>query len=65
MSETKRVVLIAPHAGAAPLPGLAEALRAAGAEVREVGLGGGDYGSVLDALEQGFLPVVLKAPARS
>lgn len=65
MSETKRVVLIDPLAGAGRMPELAEALRAAGAEVREIGLGGdGDYGAVLDALEQGFMPVVLKVPAR-
>jgi hypothetical protein len=64
MSESKRVVLIDPLAGAARMPGLAEALRAAGAEVREISLGG-DYGAVLDALEQDFLPVVLKVPARS
>lgn len=63
MSEAKRVVLIDPLAGAARLPGLAEALRAAGAEVREMSLGG-DFDGVLNALEQDFLPVVLKAPAR-
>jgi|LakMenEpi03Aug12_release.lakeMendotaPanAssembly.Ray.scaffolds.fasta_scaffold6056556_1 hypothetical protein len=63
MSETKRVLLIDPLDGAARMPELAEALRAAGAEVREISLGG-DFGAVLDALEQDYLPVVLKVPAR-
>ena len=63
MNGTKRVLLIDPLAGAAPMPCLAAALREAGAEVREISLAH-DYGAVLDALEQGFLPVVLKAPAR-
>jgi len=63
MSKIKRVLLIDPLAGAAHMPGLAEALREAGAEVREIRLAH-DYGAVLDALEQDFLPVVLKAPVR-
>lgn len=62
MSETKKVVLIDPLAGAAQLPGLAAALQAAGAEVREISLAG-NFGEVLDALEQGYMPVVLKKPA--
>jgi hypothetical protein len=60
MSESKRVVLIDPLAGVACMPGLAEALRAAGAQVREMNLD--DYGALLDALEQDWMPVVLKAP---
>jgi hypothetical protein len=62
MNGKKRVLLIDPLAGAASMPGLAAALREAGAEVREISLGH-DYDAVLDALEQDFLPVVLKAPA--
>jgi hypothetical protein len=60
MSTGKQVLLINPDAAPA-MPGLAEALRAAGAEVREMNLD--DYGALLDALAQGFMPVVLKAPA--
>lgn len=60
MSTGKQVVLINPDAAPA-MPGLAEALRAAGAEVREMNID--DYGALLDALAQGFMPVVLKAPA--
>lgn len=60
MSTGKQVLLINPEAAPA-MPGLAEALRAAGAEVREMNLD--DYGALLDALAQGFMPVVLKAPA--
>jgi hypothetical protein len=60
MSAGKQVLLINPEASPA-MPGLAEALRAAGAEVREMNLD--DYGALLDALAQGFMPVVLKAPA--
>ncbi len=59
MSMTKQVLLINSEAAPA-MPGLADALRAAGAEVREMNLG--DYGALLDALAQGFMPVVLKAP---
>lgn len=61
MSEAKRVLLIDPQGGAASMPELAAALRAAGAEVRELRLAG-NYEAVLDALEQAFMPVVLKAP---
>ena len=60
MSTGKQVLLIDPEATPA-MPGLAEALRAAGAEVREMKLD--DYGALLDALAQGFMPVVLKPPA--
>lgn len=60
MSTAKQVLLINPEATPA-MPGLADALRAAGAEVREMNLD--DYGALLDALAQGFMPVVLKAPA--
>lgn len=63
MNKTKRILLLDPLAGAAHLPGLAEALREAGAEVREIRLTH-DYGAVLDALEQEFIPVVLKTSAR-
>lgn len=59
MSENKKILLI--NSEAAPVfPGLAEALRAAGSEVREMNLG--DYSALLDALEQDWMPVVLKAP---
>ena len=60
MSTGKQVLLINPDATPA-MPGLAEALRAAGAQVREMNMD--DYGALLDALAQGFMPVVLKAPA--
>jgi hypothetical protein len=60
MSESKRVLLIHPVSAPA-FPGLAEALRAEGAQVRELQLG--DYPALLDALEQGWMPVVLKAPS--
>ncbi len=43
------------------LPGLAEALQRAGAEVRRMRLE--DCNAVLDAIEQGWMPVVLKPPA--
>lgn len=59
MSTGKQVLLINPDVAPA-MPGLAEALRAAGAEVREMNMD--DYGALLDALAQGFMPVVLKAP---
>ncbi|HMM46502.1 MAG TPA: hypothetical protein PKC12_00795 [Thiobacillaceae bacterium] len=57
MSTGKQVLLINPEAAPA-MPGLADALRAAGAEVKEMNLD--DYGALLDALAQGFTPVVLK-----
>jgi hypothetical protein len=62
MTEIRRVVLIDPLAGVACMPELAAALRAAGAEVREINLAGSSD-EVLDALEQGYMPVVLKPPA--
>ena len=61
MSTGKQVLLINPAAAPAML-GLADALRAVGAEVREMRLDD-DCGALLDALEQGWMPVVLKAPA--
>lgn len=60
MSTGKRVLLINPAAAPA-MPSLAESLRAAGAEVREMNMD--DYGALLDVLEQDWMPVVLKAPA--
>lgn len=62
MSESRRILLIEPRTDAACMPGLAAALRAAGAEVLEIGLE--NYSQVLDALELGYLPVVLKTPDR-
>ena len=62
MSESKRVLLVEPRTGSVSMPGLAAALRAAGAEVMEIDLE--TYNQVLDALELGFMPVVLKAPGR-
>lgn len=59
MSTGKRVLLVNPAAAPA-MPGLAEALRAAGAQVREMNMN--DYGALLDALQQDWMPVVLKAP---
>ena len=63
MSATRRVVLVRP-AGVPGIDGLGAALRAAGAEVRELELArAGDHDALLDALEQGYMPVVLKTPA--
>jgi len=63
MSAAKRVVLVRP-AGVPAIDGLGEALRGAGAQVRELELApSGDYAPLLDALEEGFMPVVLKVPA--
>ncbi len=59
MSTEKRVLLVNPAAAPA-MPGLAEALRAAGAQVWEMNVD--DYGALLDALQQDWMPVVLKAP---
>jgi hypothetical protein len=59
MSEQKRVLLINPTAEPA-IPGLADALRKAGAEVLELRLDA--YDAVLDALKQDWMPVVLKQP---
>jgi hypothetical protein len=60
MSESRRILLVELRTGAACMPGLAAALRAAGAQVMEIGLE--NYSEILDALELGFLPVVLKTP---
>lgn len=71
MSAAKRVVLVRP-VGVPAVDGLGEALRDAGAQVRELELApsgapsaapSADYAALLDALEEGFMPVVLKAPA--
>ncbi|ODS98353.1 MAG: hypothetical protein ABS56_05725 [Lautropia sp. SCN 69-89] len=67
MSAAKRVVLVRP-AGVPAVDGLGEALRDAGAQVRELelapsGAPSADYAALLDAMEEGFMPVVLKAPA--
>jgi hypothetical protein len=61
MSAARQVLLIRPR-GIADVAGLAQALRDAGAQVREIELSN-EYEPVLDALEQGFVPVVLKTPA--
>jgi hypothetical protein len=58
----RRILLIEPLAGAGPAPALAQALRGAGAEVRQLALPG-RADAVLDAIEQGWLPVALKLPA--
>jgi DNA-binding transcriptional MocR family regulator len=60
MSMGKQVLLIS-QASAPAMPALADALRAAGAQVREMNMD--DCGALLDALEQGWMPVVLKAPS--
>jgi len=63
MSAAKRVVLVRP-AGVPAVDGLGEALRDAGVQVRELELArSGDCAALLDVLEEGFMPVVLKAPA--
>ncbi|KAA0219441.1 MAG: hypothetical protein DWB43_07160 [Lautropia sp.] len=63
VSAGRRVVLVRP-AGVPAVDGLVEALREAGAQVRELELApSGDFAALLDALEEGFMPVVLKAPA--
>lgn len=59
MSAQKRVLLINPTSEPA-IPGLADALRSAGAEVMELRLDA--YDAVLDALKQDWMPVVLKVP---
>ncbi len=46
------------------MPDLAAALKNAGADVRELDIAQG-YDAVLDALEDGFMPVVLKVMQRS
>lgn len=62
MNVNKKVLLLELSPGQG-LPGLAEALRKAGAEVRQMGME--DCNAVLDALEQGWMPVVLKQPVRN
>lgn len=62
MSEPRRVLLIDAAAGVQALRPLAQALRDVGAQVREIRLEG-QYGAVLDAIAQGWLPVVRKTPA--
>jgi hypothetical protein len=61
---SRRILLIEPlaGAGAGPAPALAKALRGAGAQVRQLALPG-QADAVLDAIEQGWLPVALKSPA--
>ena len=59
MSVNKKVLLLE-LSGRQAMPGLAEALQQAGAEVMRMGLE--DCNAVLDALEQGWMPVVLKPP---
>ena len=59
----KRILLIDPFGGSARMPGLATALSNAGAEVLEMDFTKG-YDAVLDALEDGFMPVVLKEMQR-
>ncbi len=63
MSAARQVILVRP-AGVPAVDGLGDALREAGAQVRELALAGpDDCAALLDALEDGFVPVVLKAPA--
>lgn len=62
MSESRRVLLIDADPGVQALGPLAQALRDAGAQVRQIHLEG-QYGAVLDAIAQGWLPVVRKTPA--
>lgn len=59
MSDKKKVLLIHPRADKTGLPGLAEALRASGAEVEQHFMTG-DYAALLDALAGEVLPVVVK-----
>lgn len=59
MSTNKQVILINAYPTTL-LPDLVQALLAQGAQVREIGLG--DLDALLDALDQGWMPVVLKAP---
>jgi hypothetical protein len=59
MSAQKRVLLINPTSEPA-IQGLGDALRSAGAEVMELKLDA--YDAVLDALNQDWMPVVLKVP---
>ena len=58
----RRILLIEPLAAAGPALALAQALRGAGAEVRQLALPG-QADALLDAIEQGWLPIALKSPA--
>jgi len=60
MSGSKKIVLIHPDANRQGLPGLAEALSRAGAEVDQYFFSG-DYESFLDVLMGDVLPVVVKS----
>lgn len=60
MNAGKKIVLIHTSPEQAGLPGLAEALGRAGAEVTEFVMTG-DYAALLDVLEGDVLPVVIKA----
>lgn len=62
MNARRRILLIEPLHDAAAADGLARALRDAGAEVRQLSLPG-QTEAVLDAIEQGWVPVALKSPA--
>lgn len=62
MNVNKKVLLLELSPGHS-MPGLAEALQRAGAEVKQMGVE--DCNAVLDALEQGWMPVVLKQPANN
>ena len=59
MNGKRKVLLIHPRADQAGLPGLADALRRAGAEV-ELHFLADDCTALLDALEGDALPVVVK-----
>lgn len=59
MSDPKKIVLIHPRADRADLPGLADALRRAGAEVEQY-FTTGNYATLLDALAGDAIPVVVK-----
>jgi hypothetical protein len=60
MNARKKIVLIHTSPEQAGLPGLAEALSHAGADVSEFVMTG-DYDALLDVLEGDVLPVVIKA----
>ncbi|HMM86588.1 MAG: hypothetical protein ACLGIT_04900 [Gammaproteobacteria bacterium] len=61
MNTPRRILLIEPLGGAGPTPALARALHNAGAQVRQLALPG-RVDAVLDAIEQGWMPVALKMP---
>lgn len=64
--KTERKVLLLEEAGAAPedARALGDALRAEGASVRRLALAA-PYDELLDALADGWLPVLLSPPASS